>query len=371
MPPRPYTKTPKSLDEQVQLLLLRGMDVPDLAKAKRTLASVSYYRLRPYWIPYQDPAQPKVADEAPFRAGTSFSRVFRTYRFDRKLRILLVDAIERLEVSVKSQFAYHLSNAYGIHALEDPSLFTDSWGHTKGLQMLKKAWDDSKEDFAKHYIRTYSSTFTIAPPPWVSVELMTFTQVSKWLSNLNSTLPEKSAIANHHGLHAAIFYRLVEHLAVVRNICAHHSRLWNRKIPYSPPLPTVLPQDTSGLISASFNRNPRSLGCVYNLLLMTHYLMQAVSAGHSWTARLQTLLDRFDCIDRSQMGFPSGYEDIFVRLTTAPAHSTRIVAGRESDIYHTTACRHAKVFGPGTTTRFEDSQAAALSGKRPCRVCQP
>src|ERR1017187_880014 len=142
-----YTKTPTTFDEQVELLIRRGMVIHDRRKAASLLSSINYYRLRPYWFPFQDPLAQKVLDEHPFAPNTTLSRVFRIYRFDRKLRILIVDALERLEVSIKTQFAYHLSHQHGIKAFEDSRLFHSYQKHQGGLNLLIKAWAESKEEF--------------------------------------------------------------------------------------------------------------------------------------------------------------------------------------------------------------------------------
>lgn len=106
-----FAKPATTFDEQIDLLIGRGMEIPDRDRARHYLAHLNYYRLGAYWLPFE-------ADHAThrFRPGTRFEDVVGLYVFDRELRLLVMDAIERLEVSVRTQWAYHLAHAYDPHA---------------------------------------------------------------------------------------------------------------------------------------------------------------------------------------------------------------------------------------------------------------
>ena len=100
-----FNKPPKTFEEQVDLLIQRGMTIPDRAEALHYLKHLNYYRLRAYWLPFEK----NHANHA-FKPGTSFSEVLNLYVFDRELRLLVMDAIERIEVSIRTGWAYYLSH---------------------------------------------------------------------------------------------------------------------------------------------------------------------------------------------------------------------------------------------------------------------
>jgi abortive infection bacteriophage resistance protein len=123
-----YNKPPLTIEQQVDRLAARGLAIPDKARAAHYLAHLNYYRLRAYWLPLErDPKQHI------FKVGTSFEHVLDLYVFDRKLRLLLLDAIERIEVSLRTQWAYHLAHQYGPHAYLDARHFKDPTKHASGL----------------------------------------------------------------------------------------------------------------------------------------------------------------------------------------------------------------------------------------------
>ncbi|MGD9826708.1 Abi family protein [Desulfobacter sp.] len=107
-----YTKPPLTIDDQINLLTSRGMTIPDPARTARYLSHISYFRLRGYWIPFEKEDNGK---DHHFKAGTSFENVLDLYIFDRKFRLLILEAIERVEVSLRAHFANELGVCYGSH----------------------------------------------------------------------------------------------------------------------------------------------------------------------------------------------------------------------------------------------------------------
>lgn len=108
-----FDKPPQTIDQQINQLVRRGMEVSDRDYARNRLHYLNYYRLRGYWIPFE--AGPLGNKNHHFREGTTFERVVDLYVFDRELRLLLLDAVECIEVSMQSQWGYHLSHEYGAH----------------------------------------------------------------------------------------------------------------------------------------------------------------------------------------------------------------------------------------------------------------
>lgn len=288
-----FTKPATTFDEQIDLLIGRGMEVPDRDLARHYLAHLNYYRLGAYWLPFE-------ADHAShrFRPGTRFEDVVGLYVFDRELRLLVMDAIERLEVSVRTQWAYHLAHAYDPHAHMEAGLFKQSDAYSRCRSSLEEELKRSKEVFVSHYNNTYAEPEL--PPLWAVVEVMSLGQLSKWVSNLRHGR-DRQAIARCYGLDEVILTSFLHHLTIVRNICAHHGRLWNRRFGFQlkmPRRPRRLAQSLNPL-------QPRRL---YNTLVMLDYFMTVISPGHHWRERLLALLEKHPVADLAAMGFPEDWQ---------------------------------------------------------------
>lgn len=107
-----YTKPPLTYHQQVELLKSRGLLFTDEARARRHLANISYYRISAYMLPFKEADQEGLILDS-FKPDTTWENVYNLYVFDRKLRLLVFDAIERLEVAARTQIIYQLSHKYG------------------------------------------------------------------------------------------------------------------------------------------------------------------------------------------------------------------------------------------------------------------
>ena len=290
-----YNKLPLSISDQVSLLESRGLRVPDRAEAKHYLSHIGYYRLRAYWLPLEDSS---TTNDHTFRPGASFQEVLDLYVFDRELRLLVLDAIERVEVSFRTAFAHGLAMAHGSHAHLDVTLFGEDYRDCLG--QLRTEVTRSKETFILHYQQAY--TDPSLPPIWAVSEVMSFGLLSRWFKDI-STPQTKKAIAATWGLGDPVVESFIHHLTVVRNMCAHHSRLWNRQFAVKmmqPKTPNELAR----------RMNPGCVRQLYNTLIMLDWVLDIISPDHTWTDRLKDLLGTLPAnFDPSQMGFPDGWRD--------------------------------------------------------------
>ena len=293
-----FDKPPLSVDAQIDLLAARGMHIPDRGRARHYLTHVNYYRLRAYWLPFECP--PSDGDAHAFVPGTNFETVLTTYVFDRELRLLLLDAIERIEISLRTTFAQHLASIYGPFAHDSLALFRDSADWHKSQDELCKEYDRSRETFAKHYRQRYPEL--VRPPIWVACELMTLGHLSRWLKNLAKP-DDRQRIADHYGLDERVLLSFAHHLTVVRNHCAHHGRVWNRRFALRFTPPTKKPRH----IASAFNPGEPQL--IYNTLTMLAYLLDLLSPAHTWRREIHTLLAAHPEIDPAAMGFPEHWRE--------------------------------------------------------------
>ena len=289
-----FTKPAKSVDEQVQLLISRGMWVPDVDSAAERLRHVNYFRLGAYWLPYEADHENHA-----FRDGTSFEGVWCHYEFDRQLRLLLLDAIERIEVSVRTHWAYFVAHHHGTHAHLNRSLARNEGHWERNLRHLREAVDRSAPDerFVQHHLGKYAEDL---PAVWVVCEVMSLGLLSKWYGNLapNKT---RNAIARAYSLDDRLFESWLRHLTTIRNRCAHHGRVWNREFAVLP----MQPHNPAALRTKWHKQNRR----VYNTLLVVDYLCSRITANNNFKDSFNTLLGKYG-IETEKMGFPANYPEL-------------------------------------------------------------
>lgn len=291
MPKQPYTKPALTIDQQIAQLCNRGMDINDTPLTEHYLSQINYYRLTAYWLPFESDHTTHA-----FQPGTRFEQVLNLYIFDRELRLLVLDAIERIEVAVRTQLAYQLGYSYGSHPHLNSALFKKSWNHCKNISQLQKEAQACKETFVQHLLAKYAEPL---PPIWATVEILTLGQLSKWYANLKSGA-DRNLVGHIYDLDEINLVSYLHHLSTVRNLCAHHSRLWNREFTFTFKLPRQRPRVLLGNFNA---HEPRR---IYNNLVMLLYLMNLIAPGHHWRQRLLDMLNRHH-IDPAHMGFPDDW----------------------------------------------------------------
>ena len=288
-----YAKPALTIEEQIKLLESRGMEIEDRDFAERALETVSYYRLSAYAFPYRSSAQPDR-----FVSGTTFSRVWNSYRFDRRLRSIVLDGIERVEIATRTKIVNRLSTQYGAFAYRDAANFAaplDMVRFSKTLSFIDDETNRSNEEFVAHYRRTYDSSNGM--PLWMAAEVMTFGNMLK--------KRDKKAIAIDFGLNADTFETWLKSLNFVRNVCAHHGRLWNRHLAIAPGIPMKDPKWHE-------RRYPIVPHRIYSVLCILKQLIDVIAPQSGWSARFMGLLTEFPSIHRVSMALPTGFEQSLI-----------------------------------------------------------
>lgn len=291
-----YKKSPKSVKEQAKILEARGLNLGDKAIVEHYLAHLNYYRLAGYWLPYEQDH-----DTHTFKPNTHFDDILNLYTFDRELRLILMDAIERVEISLRTQWAYHLTLHYGPHAYLDSQLSKNPHWHANNLKSLLEELTRTDEVFIEHYQKTYTKPAT--PPAWVICEVMSLGLLSRWIKSLKPSIV-RAAIAKTYHLPDPVLTSFIEHLAYIRNLCAHHSRTWNRRMTKTMQLPHS--KSKALIIIDSFNQESGASRKLYNTLVMLAYFLDIISPQHSWKERLKDLIIKHS-IDVTLMGFPKDW----------------------------------------------------------------
>ena len=303
-----YNKPPLTYTEQVELLISRGLLVSDKKRAERHLSNISYYRLSAYMRTYKQIANGGILDD--FIPGTTWDMVYNLYVFDRKL-LWVFDAIERLEVAIRTQIIYQLSHKYGSHWQDDKNIFNSPETITlrDGRKVVKDVYVDIQrhikeqlnnnkaEEFIQHYCRKYDSPEN--PPSWMSVEVMYFNHLSRICTELKNR-SDKTEIAKYFFLPPDIFCSWLHTINYVRNICAHHARLWNRGLDITPK---VLKFSRVRVWISKPDTVETSR--IYYFLCMLNYLLQTINPTSTFKQRLKALLEEYsEIVSTDAMGFP-------------------------------------------------------------------
>ncbi|CAA7619499.1 putative Abi-like protein [Magnetospirillum sp. LM-5] len=288
----PYLKQPLAPAELVALLRSRGLEVGDESRLTHYLTYIGYFRLSGYFPPFQVRRED---GGGAFRPGTTFSQILDLYVFDRKVRLLLIDALERIEVAIRTVISDKMSLAHGAFWLNNDTLF-DKPHHPEIVEQINASIDlrDGKTHhaFLKHYSRKYANIY---PPSWMVFETLSFGQVSHIYKRLRGC--NQKLISDEFGLDNAFFESWLHVLWFSRNVVAHHSRVWNRVFTIQPKIPRKLSEAWPREAANRF----------YGLCVMINYLMDVVADGSRWPDRLRSLLMEYPEIPLAQMGFPEGW----------------------------------------------------------------
>jgi abortive infection bacteriophage resistance protein len=223
-------KVSRTIAEQIALLKSRGMLMKDEQKAAFYLGHISYFRLKGYWWDMQTDRIKHI-----YAPNSYFEEVIARYNFDRQLRLILCDAIEVIEIALRTKLIYHLSQAYGGLWYLDDSIVMDKTKHQECLANLQTEFARNGESFAKEFRTRHPND---NPDAWLLFEVLTFGTLSKIYNNLKHQLPQKSIIANEFGLNSINdLSSWLSAISYLRNVIAHHSQVFGRDILKRPILP--------------------------------------------------------------------------------------------------------------------------------------
>lgn len=279
----------------VQTLKSRGMLMKDENRVENYLMNIGYHRLSAYIYPfYKSPKSELVLKE-----GTTFEQILTLYRFDKKLRILLFNEIEKIEVAIRSVLAnigcQELNDRYWI---TKPEYFANADKFNQTLVFIEKELASSKEDYIEDFRQNFIETY---PPAWMITEVLSFGNLNYIYSNISSNHLMKH-ISGYFGLKPQVFTSWLTVLANLRNMCCHHARIWNRDFMLNP----AEPQKTSKVwIDTSKVDKKR----IYYRLCMLRYFLSSVSPNNNFNEQLSGLLADFPSIDIAAMGFPVDWKD--------------------------------------------------------------
>jgi len=291
-----YTKAPLSISDQITRLSGRGLIINNEQFAEYKLHNISFYRLRAYTYPFQDNHDPN----HPFIKKVTFEEIVSFYEFDRDLRLLVFDAIERIEIALRTRIVYYYALTHGSHWFENKNLYRNWDYFNNDIASLDKEINRSDEEFIKHYKTTYSTP--LRPPSWMSLEVASPTSLSKIFQNLSRS-PEKKRIAKSLSLDFLILENWMHVLSNVRNICAHHSRLYNRTLPQS----LILPANTFG--NNWITNRKVDNAKMYAVLCSIVFLLDRINECHDFRTKLIGLFAKYPVVQPRLLNFPANWDN--------------------------------------------------------------
>lgn len=301
-----YTKNALSLDDQVSHLRARGLIVNDDSAAKQALRRIGFFRFAGYGLHWRLASD---GTKANFKDGTHFEHILEVADFDRRIRTFLMEAIERIEVAVRSAITNSIAVEHGPFWFTDKSLFSTTnpkFDHAKLISHIEYELSLRKPDEQESFIRLYLSKTTNprTPPSWMTLEVLRLGTVSRIIENLNSK--NQKLLSRELNLGAPILVSWMHSLTVLRNFCAHHARLWNRSFSVNPMIPKLYEPHFRVI---SVNKSGGEINEIQNRTLYAHIFMvfkflEATGDGSQWIDRLFDLLHEHKSIEKSAMGFP-------------------------------------------------------------------
>ncbi|HHT5864996.1 TPA: Abi family protein [Listeria monocytogenes] len=288
-----YSRQATTSEEQISILENRGLIFEDRNLAIQNIENMGYFRFKGYCLSFYEKGKRDV-----FKQNTAFEKIFNIYRFDERFRILLFQMIEHIEVVYKSKIGYYFSLEYGALGHYKSVNFNDIRFHSDWMIKLDESINRAsqrKERFLKNYKENYDNTF----PIWVSLELTSMGNLSKFYNNL---IPEfQNRIAkNICGYRREYLESWLYSISSIRNICAHGGRLYDRRV----AITAKIDNKSSGIID-----NTK----IFSNIFILKNMCTDEQYWDRFQRNLQALIDIYaDSLDLKKMGFPENWRSLLV-----------------------------------------------------------
>ncbi len=284
-----------SVEDIVAMLKERGLGFRNEEKAKHLLSNISYFRIKSY-------LKPLIKDRSTgiFKDSVFFEDAYNLYKFDSALRKFIGAELEKIEVSLRTRISHEMSNIYSAYWFADSSLFRNQSKHEAILNNMNAELQRSDDEQILDFMHTYSNPF---PPSWMTMEITSFGTLSmlyKWFNGGRN----RRSISRYYGVADGVLESWLHCFVYVRNLCAHHSRLWNRSL----RIAAIYPRRTDFSFISHNVQNDK----VYYVICVIKYMLQTINPQNTFTERLKSLLEKYPSADPRAMGFPDNWsEDSF------------------------------------------------------------
>lgn len=285
-----YNSPPTTLENQLEILIERGLHVENHKKALAFLSRAGYYRFCGYALHFEEFEDRKRTHK--YKKGSSFEQVKELYDFDSGLRKILFSAVEKIEIAFRTQLCMQLALDTGdSHWPLNPAYFKPGFEHEKFVNECRNETNRSREIFITNYREKYSEPDL--PASWMLVEIVSFGTWSRLYSKLKEIRLKKD-VAGYFDVPHYVFQSWIHSLTVVRNLCAHHSRIWNRSL-------TIKPAITRRMEKYYPEDSIRSKRIVLVLDVISE-LLKPIDQYTEFIKQLNTLIDSYKSVPVESMG---------------------------------------------------------------------
>jgi abortive infection bacteriophage resistance protein len=281
-------KKPATYKEQIEILESKGLIINDKEEAEKILKRINYYRFKAYTL--------SLISKGKFYNNVTFEKIYSLYEFDRRLRTLIMDMLENIEIAFRTHTAYTHSIKYGALGYKEYNNFYNKNFHTAMIKDIEKEVKRSKEIFIEHNCFKYKDLAF-----WIAIEILPFGSLSKIFRNLKPEDRKHIANTYYPGIPYSYIQSWLQVLSATRNICAHYGRLYNRDFNNPPKLhdkdKKKVPND--------------------NKLFANIYIMKRLCPERrlwrSFLLNLQALILQYEnAIKLELIGFPQNWEHVLM-----------------------------------------------------------
>lgn len=290
-----YNDPPLSYPDLAERAISRGLTGISKEDLAKVLAKVSYNKLSVYWHTFK-------VDATHFREGTHFDEIWRRYSFDCELRCLIFMAIGHIELAFRNDIVHYHAVTYKAFGYLDRATLPgiEEHEHVSLVDRLRKEVSRSNEHFVTSHLRMHPGEDL---PIWTVAELMTMGSLLTFYRGMAKHL--KSAIASRYRVSDDVFTSWFGTLNFLRNICAHHSRIWNRVFSIVPKIPQAKKHpEWHDPVQVKSDRT-------FGVLSVVMYLLWIIDndLASDWRRKLLGLLLGYGVDLAAEAGFPDDWED--------------------------------------------------------------
>ena len=291
-----YPKPFKTISELLEILKNRGLIISDDKFASDFLYNVNYYRLSAYFIPFYE-------SENVFKSNVTFENICELYEFDKELRGIIFKYLEQIEIILRTRISHTHAREYGAFGYRnDENSLNKSYKirnnstktvYDEFMEKVEQETNRSNEVFIKHIKEKYKTNHL---PIWALSEILSFGTLTKLYTILPKILKKEIANSFHENLDIKVFDNWLLGLTVVRNTCAHHARMWNRKFTISFKYPKQITNFLDSLVST-------------NQIFFALSVMQVLLKDNKLKDELASLFKKYPNVDKRKMGFTDNWQE--------------------------------------------------------------
>lgn len=318
-----YKKPGASIESQISILERYGLTITNRDKCARVLQTIGYYRFTGFLYPFRESEkffdvvknreQIRVLER--YRPGTTDKDGQSLIEFDRQLRLIVLAGVEKIELALRTQIGY-VTGKNSTFAQLEPAIFVESFTakdengyvskHDEWLRRIDERQNNSDEAFVTHFRNKYDNLM----PIWALVEIMELGQISRMYKGLNNSLATQ--ISDYFGSpNKKTFASWIASINYVRNVSAHHARLFNRKLVEAPSRPKI--GKVPLLDHLRSEESSKQIFGVYNAIAIMAFIIKLIdpdSAWHREMARLFRLFPVTTGINVTSLGAPENWEEL-------------------------------------------------------------